>query len=64
MDAWTLRIKHRPKIVTLEKLQVLYLNINEYQKSWMFRWIFQNLGFFSNPSFRYSLQVNIEKTDV
>ena len=31
----------------------IFKNSNEYQKSWMFRWMFRNLGFFVTQVFMF-----------
>ena len=44
MDAWTPKIKH-PGYFRKDLNFCILKNINEYQKSWMFHWMFRNLRF-------------------
>ena len=44
MDAWTPKIKH-PGYFRKDLNFYILKNINEYQKSWMFHWMFINLRF-------------------
>ena len=44
MDAWTPKIKH-PGYFRKDLNFCILKNVNEYQKSWMFHWMFRNLRF-------------------